>query len=232
MPHSDIKKELLKFLLDFVSENKQSKFDEVIRNRTRYITVVLEDIYQSHNASAVLRTCECLGIQDVHVIENAYKYMVNPKVALGASKYLTIKTYNSENYNTNNCLAFLRQNGYRIIATTPRNDATLLKDIDINKGPIALFFGTEIAGLTDVALANADESVHIPIYGLTESYNISVSAALILYELITRLRQSGIPWNLRLEEETEIRIQWAKSIIRKADDLVNAFYKQLDMIVE
>jgi tRNA (guanosine-2'-O-)-methyltransferase len=227
MENSVVRKQLLEFLMGFVSENKKLKFDEIIHNRTRYLTVVLEDVFQSHNASAVLRTCECLGIQDVHIIENNYQYQVNTKIALGASKYLTINTYNQEGDNTGRCLGQLRQKGYRIIATTPRKEATLLEDIDIGKGPVALFFGTEIAGLTDIAFRKADELVRIPMYGLTESYNISVSAALILYNLTEKLKRSGISWRLRPDEETDVRIQWAKSIIRKPDDLERTFYKQL-----
>jgi tRNA (guanosine-2'-O-)-methyltransferase len=100
-----LKKSYLEYLLQFVTQNKRNRFEEIIRNRTRHLTVALEDIYQSHNASAVLRTCDCFGIQDVHIIENKYKYTLNPDIALGASQWLCLEKYNQREDNTADCLA-------------------------------------------------------------------------------------------------------------------------------
>jgi len=85
-----IQQELLKHLQQFVTEDKLRRIDYVIKDRTRHLTIVLEDIYQPHNASAVLRSCECFGIQDLHVIEQEKQYKPNPEIALGASQWLTI----------------------------------------------------------------------------------------------------------------------------------------------
>ena len=218
---------LLEYLLGFVTENRKDKFDELIKHRTRYITVVLEDLFQPHNASAVLRSCDCFGIQDVHIIENRNTYNVNPDVALGASKWLTLDKYNEKEYNTADCYRQLRDRGYRIVATTPHTDGCLLDDLDLEAGKMALVFGTELEGLTEEAIARADEHVRIPMYGFTESFNISVSAALALYHLTEKMRSSSIDWHLTSEEIVYVKTAWAKSSIKSAGALEKEFLKQL-----
>ncbi len=206
-------KEFLDHLVSFVSENKQNKFREVLNNRTRHLTVVLEDIYQPHNASAVLRSCDCFGVQDIHIIENRNKYNVNPKIVVGSNKWLDLKYHNEQKENTLACITDLKAKGYTIVATTPHNDDVLLPELPIDK-PIALMFGTEQDGLTDVALEHADVFMRIPMYGFTESYNISVSAALSLQSITERLHKSDVKWQLSNEEKDEIKLDWAKKVVR------------------
>jgi len=215
-------KELLNYLYGFITEQRKEKFDEVIRNRTRYITIVLEDIFQPHNASAVLRTCDCFGIQDIHIVENKNKYTVNPDVALGSSKWLNLIKYNSKTYNSIDCISTLKKQGYRIVATTPHKDEYMVGELPLNK-KIALLFGTEMKGLTDEAIAISDAFVKIPMYGFTESFNISVSAALLLHSLSERLRKSNISWQLSEKEIIEIKLNWVKNTIKSADSLERKF---------
>jgi tRNA (guanosine-2'-O-)-methyltransferase len=219
------KQQLYSFLSGFISENKKNKFEEIILQRTRYMTVVLEDIFQPHNASAVLRTCDCFGIQDVHIIENNNKYEINPDVALGSSKWLSLYKYHSSENNTSDCLHLLKDSGYRIIATTPHKKDSTPEDLPLDQ-KIALVFGTEMDGLTPEAIALADGFVKIPMYGFTESLNISVSAALLVRSLTERLHNSGIPWQLSDSESLDIRISWAKSVVKKADLLEKEFLKK------
>jgi len=216
------KKQLRDFLFGFISENKKSLFETIIKNRTRHITVVLEDIYQPHNASAVLRSADLFGVQDIHIIENRNQYEVNPDVALGSSKWLTLNKYNNQEQNTVACFENLRKNGYRIVATTPHKEDVMLDELPLNQ-KTAVVFGTELEGLSDIALENADAFVKIPMYGFTESFNISVSAALTLFNLTERLRKSDISWQLSKEEELEIQIEWAKSTIKKVELLIKGF---------
>ena len=216
-------KAMLNYLLGFVSQNKQNKFDEVIQNRTRYLTVVLEDIYQPHNASAVLRSCDCFGIQDVHIIENQNTFHVNPDVALGSSKWLNLIKYNQKVNNTPEAMKQLKSKGYRIVATTPHKDDVDLQDLDLEKGPVAMVFGTEMRGLTDEGLALADEYMKIPMYGFTESFNISVSAALCLFYLTEKLRASAINWQLSEAEQVEVKLAWARQVIKRSDLLEKKF---------
>ena len=221
----EIKKRFLKYLEGFITENKRMLFDQVIAYRTRHLTVALEDIYQSQNASAVVRTCDCFGIQDVHIIENKNEYSINPDVALGSTKWLNLVKYNSEEENTLACYSTLREKGYRIVATTPHKDEIMLDELDLDQ-KTALVFGTELEGLSQTAIDNADAWVKIPMYGFTESFNISVSAAICLHHLSEKLRNSEIAWQLQEEELTDIRISWATSVVKHAEKYEQEFLKR------
>jgi tRNA (guanosine-2'-O-)-methyltransferase len=215
--------DLIKYLSGFITTRRWHNMEKIIHNRTRHITVVLEDIFQPQNASAVLRTCECLGIQDVHIIENKNKYNVNPDVVMGSDKWINLIKYDQDACNTPYAINQLRKEGYRIIATSLSNKATPLNKFEPSKNRSAIFFGTELTGLTDTVLNQADEHLKIPIYGFTDSYNISVSAAIILYDLINRLHSSHIPWQLTESENEEIMLQWLKKSIKRSDLLIKEF---------
>jgi tRNA (guanosine-2'-O-)-methyltransferase len=220
------KKDLIQYLSQFVSETRLKKFDDTINERTRHITVVLEDIYQAHNASAVLRSCDCFGIQDVHFIESRNKYKISTDVDMGASSWLSIKRHSDkENNNTISCLQSLKSKGYKIVATTPHERDCTLDQLSIDN-KIALVFGTEIDGITDDVRNNADEFVRIPMYGFTESFNISVSAALSMYELTSRLRKSNIPYQLTEEEKEDILLEWMKSSIKRCDLIIKDYFSK------
>ena len=224
-------KDFLQHLLSFVSENKQNKFDEVLAQRTRHVTVVLEDIFQPHNASAVLRSCDCFGVQDVHIIENRNKYNVNPHIAVGSAKWLNLNYHNQQEENTVACINSLKEKGYTVVATTPHKDDVLLPELPIDK-PIALLFGTEMEGLTDTALAHADTYMRIPMYGFTESFNISVSAALCLQSITERMRNSDINWQLTEEEKDEIKLEWAKKVIRNWKGYEKEYKRKMGLLNE
>jgi tRNA (guanosine-2'-O-)-methyltransferase len=221
------KQQLYSFLTEFISENKKAKFEEFILQRTRYVTVVLEDIFQSHNASAVLRSCDCFGIQDVHIIENDNKYEINPDVALGSTKWLTLTKYHKAENNTEECLQHLKDSGYRIIATTPHINEVTPESIPLDQ-KIALVFGTEMKGLTPKAIEMADGFVKIPMYGFTESLNISVSAALFVRSITERLHNSTIPWRLSENDSIDIRIAWAKHVLKKAALIEKEFLRKIN----
>ena len=216
---NDYEKQLYAFLSGFLSEERKEKFERHIRQRTRYVTIAVEDIFQPHNASAVLRSAECFGIQDVHVIENRNKYNPNPDVVMGAHKWLTLHKHNG----TSEAIQALRKDGYRIVATTPHEKDCLVSELDLSKGKVALIFGTELERISKSVIDEADEFVKIPMYGFTESFNISVSAAICLYELLPKLRKTGLPWPLSREEQDAILLQWAKSSLNKPELLEEEF---------
>jgi len=217
--------QLTNYLSTFVTSERLEKFNTLIEFRTRFVTIVLEDIYQPHNASAVLRSCECFGIQDVHIIENKNKYQVNPDVALGSSKWLTLNKYNEKENNTSGCIRHLKKNGYKIYATSSHNN-----DISIDQVPldekIALFFGTELHGISQDVINEADGFVKIPMFGFTESFNISVSAAICLFSLTSRLRKSNAEWQLNNKDKIEIKLQWLKNSIKNAEAIEDNFKKK------
>ena len=217
---------LIEFLSGFVTPRRLALFDRIIDRRTRYITVVLEDIYQPHNASAVLRSCECFGVQDVHIIENRNRYRVNPDVALGSSQWLSLKKYQSSENNTQHALSGLKKAGYRLVATVPgKRNSKSLDEFSLDKGKVAILFGTEMKGLSREAMNMSDEFLYIPMVGFTDSLNISVSVAVILYQLTSKLRMSDLFWELSEEEKTGIKLAWLKQTVKKSDLLIERFLK-------
>jgi tRNA (guanosine-2'-O-)-methyltransferase len=199
------------------------KFDQVIQFRTRYLTIVLEDIFQPHNASAVLRSCDCFGIQDVHIIENSNKYQINPKVALGSSQWLNLFRYNSAEHNTRACLEHLKNTGYSIVAASPHEQGYTIDNLPLVQ-KTAIIFGTEMQGLTNEALVMSDDFVKISMYGFTESFNISVSVALCLYRLSEKLRSSEISWQLNPEDAIDVKLRWAKQVVKNAELIEKRFF--------
>ncbi len=219
--------DLINYLSQFITSERLKKFDRVLQNRTRYLTIILEDLFQPHNASAVLRTCECLGIQDVYIIENKNKYSINPDIVLGATNWLNLYQFSSDKNNTVSAINNLKKKGYRIVATTLNQKAGSLDDFNLEKGKSAILFGTELTGLSDIALSLADEQLIIPISGFTNSYNISVSAGIILYYITRQLKNSAIDWKLSKSEMDEIKLNWLRTSIKKSTLIEKQFLKKV-----
>ena len=218
------KEDLLVELENFLSPNRIERFESVLSNRTRHFTVAVENVFQSHNASAVLRSCDCFGLQDLHVIANKNQYSLSKDVAMGAQKWVDMYSYYEKENNTQDCIDHLKAQGYQIVATTPHTDDVLLPEFDVTKKS-AFFFGTEITGLSDIVLDQADAFVRIPMYGFTESFNISVSAALLLHDVITRLHRSDVNWNLTPEEILDLKIDWSVKSIRSGKQIFEQLTK-------
>jgi tRNA (guanosine-2'-O-)-methyltransferase len=209
----------LEFLENILTENRKERFLNVLKNRTRHFTVVVEDVFQMHNTSAVMRSCEVFGIQELNVIEQRFGKRIDKEIAMGAQKWVDINSFDS----ISGCLDNLQSLGYQIIATTPHENDCLLEDFDISK-PSALFFGTERDGLSEEILKRADGFLKIPMVGFTESLNISVSAAIIIQNLTERLRNSTIQWQLSEVEIIEKRMQWAKNTIKDIKRIEARYY--------
>ncbi len=218
--------QVLHFFEGFISDHRKEVIDKNVADRTRYIKIVLEDIFQAQNASAVMRSCDCFGVQDLHVIENRNEYNLNPDVVMGSSKWIHLHRHNKEEKNTLSTIRQLKKEGYRIIATTPHTNDILLPNFNLEKGKAAFFFGTELTGLSQEVMDHADEFVRIPMYGFTESFNISVSAALVLNHLSTELRRSNIDWQLSEYESLELKLEWLMKSVRASDKLLAEFLKK------
>ncbi|MEP2060056.1 MAG: RNA methyltransferase [Maribacter litoralis] len=210
--------ELLNYLEGFISENRKERFTEILSQRTNYITVAVEDVYQMHNTSAVVRSCESFGVQTAHLIEGKYGKRLDEEIAMGAQKWVDIERYQ----NSETAIDTLRNNGYKIVATSPHADSSLLQDFKLD-GKTALFFGTEKKGLSEYVLDNSDAFLKIPMVGFTESLNISVSAAIILQQLTTQLKTSNIDWKLTETEMLERRLDWTKKSIKSIDDILERY---------
>jgi len=217
---------LISFFEECVTDQRRDLIDDKLNSRTKFITVVLEDIYNSHNASAVVRSCECFGIQDLHVVEQRNEYSLSPGVTMGSSKWISLNRYYApKSNNIKVCYDSLKEAGYRILATTSDPNAIHIRDYEL-KTPVALAFGTELDGLTDYAREQADEFIHIPMLGFTESFNISVSAAICLYELTGKLHDSDLPWELDETQRRNLKLEWYKKAIRRSKSLEKEFFKQ------
>ncbi len=219
--------ELYEKLSAFVTEHKRNLFDERAAERTYHITAVMEDIFQPHNASAVVRTADLLGIQRMHIIENRNKFTVNPDVTLGSSKWVDIERHHEHENNTMHCIKKLRDQGYGIVVTSPRAPEITPGTIALDR-PLAFCFGTELTGASDELMEHADHQLRIPMYGFTESYNISVSAAITLYTVMERLRASDINWRLSDKELFELKLQWTRKTVQSAAQLEEHFRRTED----
>ncbi len=227
MEEKDKINQLSEYLSRFISDHKKDFLERVLDQRTRHITMVLEDIYQSQNASAVIRTCECMGIQDVHIIENGSKYMVNRRVLKGSYKWVDLIRHKGKaRNNTEACFTHLRAAGYKIAVTDPAPEGISIYDISVSD-KLAIVMGNELRGTSSYALEHADVKVRIPMYGFTESLNISVSAAICLNALVPALRQTEVNWELADGEKDEIRLRWLKKMVRNAEIMEKEFLKSI-----
>jgi len=205
---------VISFLSSLVTEKRLNRMEEILAHRTRYITVALEDIYQSQNASAVLRTCECFGIQDVHIIENYNLYNINPMVLKGSDKWLNINRYNQSDNNSADAVHRLKSEGYRIVATSLCEESAGLDDFDVSRGKCTIIFGNEHQGVSEYILNQADEYLKISMCGFTQSLNISVSAGIIISHLTKKIRNSAVDWQLTAAEKESIRVEWLKCSVK------------------
>src|SRR5690554_4180162 len=212
--------DLLTYLETYLTEQRKDRFKQVLSERTRHFTVVTEDVYQLHNTSAVIRSCDVFGIQDLHVVEEKVSKRIDKEIAMGAQKWVSLYRYNS----ITDCMNTLKNSGYQIIATTPHDNSTMLHEFDISKKS-AFFFGKENEGLSDKVMKEADGFLKIPMYGFTESLNISVSAAIIMQDVVSKLKQIEIAWQLFDQEKMEIEMEWMLKTIKSSDAIAERFYQ-------
>lgn len=218
-------KELESFLLSQITEHRKELFDSILPHRTNHVTVVLENFFQPHNFSAVLRSCDCFGINNVHIIENENSYQRNPKINMGSDKWLRINRHNRMDNNTASCLKQLKQDGYKIVAAHPHGEATPLQKLDLTH-KTAIVFGTEQQGISDIVKQEADEFMTIPMFGFTESFNVSVAAALTLSEVKQKLLNSEINWQLSEPDKAEVLEMWLERNVKDYQKLKTEWLKR------
>ncbi len=218
----------LHYLKKFVTKERQEKIKEVLALRTRYVTIALEDVAQSQNVAAIMRTCEAMGLQDLYAIERDKAIDIKTNVARGAVQWMNLHRYQVHSFEdpTLACIKDLQARGYLVAATSPHATKTL-SELPIDK-KIAFVFGTENIGLTDTALEAADERISLPMYGFVESFNVSISAALCLYDVVTRLRASNIPWQLTPDEALATEVAWMEHSVERPELMKATFLKTYD----
>ena len=216
-------------LSQFVSDHKKAFIEKVLHDRTRYVTVVLENIYQSQNASAAVRTCECMGLQDVHIIEDTARYHLNIRVLKGSYKWMNLQRYRNRRVNnTEECFTHLRSQGYRIFVADPAENGIPVDELEVSKDKIALVFGNELHGVSSYSLQHADGKVRIPMFGFTESLNVSVSVAISLNTVLSKLRQNDAAIGLSEDEKEILRLAWYRKIVRRSDIVEREFLRTIE----
>ncbi|MCB0462871.1 MAG: RNA methyltransferase [Flavobacteriaceae bacterium] len=216
-----VDKNLVEYLETYLTENRIERFKKVLENRTKHFTVATEDVYQLHNTSAVMRSCDVFGIQELHVIEERNVKRIDREIAMGAQKWVDLVRHHS----TKKAIQSIKKQGYQIVATTPHKQDCNLADFDITKKS-CFFFGRETQGLSDEVLKQADCFLKIPMVGFTESLNISVSAAIILQDVTQRLRTSDLQWQLTDTEKLQKRFDWCKKTIKSFDKILERYLIQ------
>ena len=211
--------QLLQYLESSLTEKRLNRFNQVLSQRTKHFTVATEDVYQLHNTSAVIRSCDVFGIQEINIVEERNTKRIDREIAMGAQKWVDLNRYNS----VKDCIHDLKQKGYQIVATTPHTNDCELRDFDVTKKS-CFFFGRETEGLSDEVINQADSFLKIPMVGFTESLNISVSAAIILQHVTNKLKHTDINWQLTEEEKSLKKIDWIKKTIHSYDKIVERFY--------
>lgn len=219
---TETRRKLIEHLSQFVTEPRKARLEEVLNNRTRHITVVLEDLYQTQNISAVMRSCECYGIQDAYIVENRNEFEIHKDISMGADKWLTLHHYPHAEHNMKQCIDDLHAKGYTVVATLPDEKKTTIQDLPIDQ-KTAFLFGTELTGLSEEAVRYADCNALIPMYGFTESFNISNSAAIILSNFSERLRHSDVDWHLGEDEREALYFDWLQKSIRDPEAIIRHY---------
>ncbi len=219
-----IDKALANYLQSFITEQRSQRFAEVLKWRTHWLRIGLVDLYQQHNASAVLRTCDAMGVQHVHIVETYNEFETNPDVALGSQQWLSLHQHNGPNA-LHECISGLKAEGIRVAAAVLHKDSKPIQELPIDR-PVTVLFGNEKEGLPEAAIEAADYLVHLPMYGFVESYNVSVAAALTMQLLMDRIHASSYPWQLSEYESTELLLEWSRLSIRHIDSVERQFHNE------
>lgn len=189
--------------LPHITEHRRDLLVKVVQNRTRHFCMVLEDLFDPHNISAVIRTAEVFGLEDVHVIEEVNPYKVNKSILKGSIKWMNIYLHKKRMA----CMEHLRKKGYRIaVASTNTNNSVL--DLDLSQ-PTAFYLGSEFTGNHPDTLAAADCEFKLPQYGITESMNVSVAGGVLMCYLDHFMQQKGRQnFTLSPKERDELLLEW------------------------
>ena len=217
MIHQDLE-EVYQYLTDFLTEERLQKIEYFSAQSSDFILPIMEDVYQFRNAAAIVRSAEACGLHRIVALEKINVFQPNLDLTKGADTWVEIVKHPAHiDYIKN-----IKQQGYKIVAVSPEKNATLLPDFNITE-PIALTFGTEWQGVTEEILDFADETLAIPMYGFTQSFNVSVAAAICFYELKQKLIKNNIPHLLNKEKLLKTRIRWAVNSIRSGNEILNKY---------
>lgn len=216
----------IEYLAEFMLPERLATLRRAIDSRTKYMTLLAENMFHPQNASALVRHCEAFGVQSMHTVQTLCKFNPNVDIVRGTDKWIDIYHHRS----TAEALAHLKSEGYRIVATTPHKQSCTPESFDVTKGKFAIVMGTEKTGISEEVMAAADEFLRIPMCGMVESLNVSACAAIIVYMLSERMRHEVEDWKMTEEEQIRTLHHWLVDTVKDAEALLKrgGFYEKSD----
>ncbi|MDF2553127.1 MAG: TrmH family methyltransferase [Chryseobacterium sp.] len=208
------------YLKQFLTEERLRKIEHFAPESSDFVLPVLEDVYQFRNAAAIVRSVEACGFHKVVALQEENNFEPNLKVTKGADTWVEVEKLprNMESFQK------IKDKGYKIVVVSLENNAKMLPEYEITE-PIALVFGTEMEGVSQEILNFADETLAIPMYGFTRSFNVSVAASLCMYELKQKLMKSGIDYKLNEEKLLRMKIRWTVNSIRSGEQIFEKYLR-------
>jgi tRNA (guanosine-2'-O-)-methyltransferase len=184
---------------------RRDRIDTVLAQRQPDLTLLAESLHKPRNFSAIVRTCDAVGINEMHAVPGEDGLAIHWNTSQGAEKWVLVHAHER----LSSACDFLREMGFQLMAAHLSDDAVDYREIDYT-GPTALMVGTELFGVSDEALAESDQRVKIPMMGMTQSLNVSVATAIVLYEALRQRQAKGLYAECRLDSEVRKRqrIEW------------------------
>lgn len=208
------------YLKQFLTEERLRKIEHFAPESSDFVLPVLEDVYQFRNAAAIVRSVEACGFHKVVALQEENNFEPNLKVTKGADTWVEVEKLprNMESFQK------IKDKGYKIVAVSLESNAKMLPDYEITE-PIALVFGTEMEGVSQEILDFADETLAIPMYGFTRSFNVSVAASICMYELKQKLMKSDVDYKLNEEKLLRKKILWTVNSMRSGDQIFEKYLR-------
>jgi len=177
------------------SSERCKKLDRVLQRRQPDLTVLAESLNKPRNFSAIVRTCDAVGINELHAVPGEEGLGVYWKTSQGAEKWVKVRAHET----LEAACVHLKARGFQLVAAHLSDQATDYRELDYTR-PVALVVGTELFGVSEAALAQADQQVKIPMMGVTQSLNVSVACAIVLYEAMRQRQAAGMYGQNRLDD--------------------------------
>jgi tRNA (guanosine-2'-O-)-methyltransferase len=213
--------EIFHYLQQFLTEERLQKINFFAPESSDFVLPVMEDIFQFRNAAAIVRSVEACGFHKIVAMESENVFNPNLRVTKGAETWVEVEKLP----HSLDSIKKIKNRGYKIVAVSPEKNATLLPDFSISE-PVALVFGTEKEGVTEEILDFADETLAIPMYGFTRSFNVSVAASICMYELKQKLLKSGIDYKLSEEKMWQMKVRWAVNSLASGEQILAKYLKE------
>ena len=213
--------EIFHYLEKFLTEERLQKINFFAPESSDYLLPVMEDIFQFRNAAAIVRSVEACGFHKIVAMESENVFNPNLRVTKCAETWVEVEKLP----HSLDSIKKIKNRGYKIVAVSPEKNATLLPDFSISE-PVALVFGTEKEGVTEEILDFADETLAIPMYGFTRTFNVSVAASICMYELKQKLLKSGIDYKLSEEKMWQMKVRWAVNSLASGEQILTKYLKE------